>query len=62
MTTHDALKHAGDIGASAAAAVVALSHWAQVLSPILSMLVGLATLAWWAIRFREWARTGKVEK
>jgi Flp pilus assembly protein TadB len=63
MTNHnEVVKHMGDVGASAAAALVALSHWASILSPIVSLLVGAATLAWWALRFREWAKTGKVGK
>lgn len=42
---------AGDVMASAGALVMAASHWAEVLTPIVTLLVGLATLAWWGLRF-----------
>jgi hypothetical protein len=54
------LKHAGDIGATIASAFVAVSHWAELATPILSFVIALATCVWWAIRFREWYRTGKL--
>jgi hypothetical protein len=54
------LKHAGDIGATIASAFVAASHWAELATPILSFFIALATAAWWAIRFVEWRRTGKL--
>lgn len=57
----DALKHVGDIGATATALIVLLSHWAEVLTPILTFLIALATLAWWAQRFMERLRKGNKE-
>lgn len=54
MTTHHnheaALKNIGDIGASAGSALVVVSHWSEVLTPIIALLVGLLTLIWWAVR------------
>ncbi|CAB5162139.1 hypothetical protein UFOVP152_6 [uncultured Caudovirales phage] len=55
---HDALKHAADIGASITAGVTLLSQWAGILTPIVSLLVLLATLGWWAIRYIEWWKSG----
>lgn len=42
---------AGDLGATAASLLLSASHWAEVLTPIVTLLVGLATLAWWMLRF-----------
>lgn len=42
---------AGDAAASAVAIVMAVSHWAEILTPIVTLLVGLATLTWWMLRF-----------
>jgi hypothetical protein len=60
MTTdpyHD-IKVAGDAAASVAGFITILSTWAGVLTPILSLLVLIATLGWWVIRYAEWWRTG----
>lgn len=61
MTHHHnheaALKNIGDIGASAASTLVVVSHWSEVLTPIIALLVGLLTLAWWAVRL--WDRFAK---
>jgi len=54
------LKHVGDIGASAASVSVVVSQWAQIITPILSMIIAIATLAWWIIRFADWWKTGRV--
>lgn len=51
-------KAAGDIAASMGAVVTVLSHWALTLTPILTFLIALATLAWWILRFYEKWRTG----
>jgi Flp pilus assembly protein TadB len=59
---HEVIKHMGDFGATVAAALVAVSHWAQILSPIITVLVGLSTLAWWVLRWREYRKTGKVNQ
>lgn len=61
-TSHEALKHAGDIGATATGLIVLLSHWAEVLTPILTFLIALATLAWWALRFIDRVRKKKEGK
>lgn len=45
-----AVKNIGDIGASAGSALVVVSHWSEVLTPIVALLVGLLTLIWWAVR------------
>lgn len=57
---HTVLKHVGDIGASAASVSVVVSQWAQIITPILSMIIAIATLAWWIIRFADWWKTGRV--
>lgn len=56
MTAHnEALKHAGDIGASIASLFLAISHFAEIVTPILTMLIALATAGWWAVRWwRFW--------
>lgn len=59
MTHHETLKHAGDISATATGLIVLLSHWAEVLTPILTFLIALATLTWWALRFIDRMRHGK---
>ncbi len=59
---HDAIKHAGDLAATMASAFVVASQWAQLAAPIMSFLVGIASLVWWGLRYIEWFRTGKVEK
>lgn len=58
MTHHDALKTGGDLAASAASTVVVVSHWAQVVTPIIALLVGLLTLAWWTIRLWDRFKDG----
>ena len=50
----------GDVGATLATALVALSHWAEILNPIFSGITILVTLAWWFLRFRQWRKTGKI--
>jgi len=53
--SHEHLKTAGDVAASGGSALVALSHWSEVLTPIIALLVGLMTLIWWSIRlFDRW--------
>lgn len=51
MTEH--AKQAGDVVATAGAAVVTVSHWAEIVTPILTLLIALVTLAWWVMRFIE---------
>lgn len=46
----EALKTGGDIAASAGSTLVVLSHWSELLTPIVALLVGLLTLAWWIVR------------
>ena len=60
MDHHATIKHAGDLAASITAGVTIVSQWAGVLTPIVSLLVLLATLGWWIIRYAEWLRTGKT--
>lgn len=52
--THDTIRQAGDVTASAGAVLVALGHWANALTPILTFLIAVATLGWWIIRYAEW--------
>lgn len=40
----------GDYVASFTASLVVISQWSQVLTPIVALLVGVATLVWWCIR------------
>lgn len=40
----------GDYVASFTASLVVVSQWSQVLTPIVALLVGVATLVWWCIR------------
>jgi len=40
----------GDYVASLSASLVVVSQWSQVLTPIVALLVGVATLTWWCIR------------
>jgi len=56
------VKHIADIGASIASLFVLVSHWAEIATPILTFLIALATLIWWAIRYREWWVTGTTQK
>ena len=58
---HHALKTAGDAAASITGFITILSTWAGVLTPILSLLVLIATLGWWVIRYVEWWRTGTTD-
>ncbi len=46
----EALKTGGDIAASVGSTLVVISHWSEVLTPIVALLVGLLTFAWWIIR------------
>lgn len=48
------LKTLGDAVASMTGFVTVLSTWAGLLTPILSLLVLIATLGWWVIRYAEW--------
>lgn len=49
-------KNAGDIAASGATVVTAMSQWAEVLTPILALMIAVLTLAWWAWRFWDKVR------
>lgn len=53
-----ALKNIGDVGASAGSVLVVVSHWSEVLTPIIALLVGLLTLIWWAVRLWDRFRPG----
>jgi hypothetical protein len=33
------LKHAGDVGATITGSLVVVSHWAEVITPILSVII-----------------------
>lgn len=57
---HTTLKHVGDVGASITFGVTMVSQWAGLLTPIVSLLVLLATLGWWIIRYIEWWYGGKT--
>lgn len=56
---HEAAKHAGDLAASGSGLFVVASHWAELATPIITLLVGLVTLAWWSIRLVERFRSGR---
>ena len=56
----DGWKVVGDAGATAGAALVTLSHWAEIITPILTLLIALATLAWWIVRFVDRVKGGGV--
>lgn len=60
MTGHEPIKHAGDVGATVAAILVAVSHWASIITPIITMVIALLTLGWWLWRYVEKLR-GKKE-
>lgn len=49
----DGTRHTGDILASAGAAIAVVSHWAEVLTPIITCLISLATAGWWILRYVE---------
>lgn len=53
MTDHEAAKHAIDLAASGSGLFVVISHWAELATPIVTLLVGLITLVWWTIRLIE---------
>jgi hypothetical protein len=55
---HDAVKPVGDLAASVASAVVVVSHWSEVVTPIVALLVGVLTLVWWSIRLWDRFRMG----
>lgn len=59
MQHHDLAKPAVDLAASAASAVVIVSHWSEILTPIIALLVGLLTLVWWSIRLWDRFRAGR---
>jgi len=59
VSNHPVLGHIGDIGATVATALIAVSHWAEILNPILSGAAIVATLVWWFLRFRQWWTTGE---
>lgn len=60
VTHQPMLKHAGDVGATITGSLVVVSHWAEVITPILSVIIALMTIAWWTLRFVQWRRTGKL--
>jgi hypothetical protein len=49
-------KMAGDLVATTGAATVAVSHFAEVFTPIVTLLIALITLAWWVLRFIDRAK------
>lgn len=55
----EALKQAGDLGATISTALVLISHWAEIATPIVTLLIALLTLGWWVMRYVEKLRTGK---
>lgn len=60
--SHEHLKNATDIAATGGGALVAVSHWAEVVTPIVALLVGLLTLTWWIIRLFDRWRLGATMK
>lgn len=60
LDQHKGFALAGDLGASLVALLMAASHWAEILTPIVTLLVGLATLAWWMLRFWDRAQGGSM--
>jgi hypothetical protein len=56
-----AAKHLADVGASASGIFMVASQFCAIATPIVTFLIGIATLAWWALRF--WERyAGKTPK
>lgn len=53
LDQHKGFALAGDLGASLGALVMAISHWAAILNPIVTLLVGMAALIWWGLRYRD---------
>lgn len=44
----------------ASSVLVVISAWAQVLSPILTVITTIAALVWTGIRIYEWWKKGNV--
>lgn len=60
MTEHqDTVKHVADVGMTAGAFLAWASQEAQLVTPIVTMLIALLALGWWIIRYWNWHRTGK---
>ena len=57
---HWPLRHLGDLGATSLWAVSLASQWAQLLTPIATLVLTLLGILWWIIRFRDWWRTGRT--
>lgn len=47
------IQNAGDLVASFSAFLVIVSHWSEVLTPIVALIVGVLTAIWWCIRLRD---------
>ncbi|HQS95099.1 hypothetical protein [Novosphingobium sp. 17-62-19] len=60
MNHHETLKTGGDVSASAASTLVIISHWSEILTPIIAVLVGLLTLLWWTIRLWDRFKAGQA--
>jgi len=58
---HVAIKHIMDAGAGGVTVLSIVSQFAQVVSPILTVLLTLMSIIWLGIRFYEWAFHGVVE-
>ena len=62
MTTqahHDMGVHILDIVSTLGGLFAVASRFADLVHPIVSGLVGVATLGWWALRYVEWWRFGR---
>jgi hypothetical protein len=57
---HETLKHLADAGAGGVALLGIASHFAELINPILTMTLTIASLIWLGIRFREWLHTSKT--
>jgi len=57
----DFIKHLLDAGAGGVALLGIVSHFAEIISPIATLLLTVMSIVWLAIRFRHWLRTGRTE-
>ena len=53
-------KHAGDLGATVLWLISLASQWAQLLTPIATLILTVLGIVWWVIRFCEWLKEKEV--
>jgi len=57
---HETFKQLADAGAWGVTLLGIASHFAELVNPILTMMLTIASIIWLAIRFREWLASGKA--